>query len=424
MDLQQLLASLLNPNGSQQAMAAPMGAAAQVGDHANPALLQQSFAQAASQQMPQAAPPAPVQAPQAPMGQPMQPSAPQAAPAPSGGGLGGFLQNIIAPQTAGHNKTVSWLTSQGIDPGMATVIASDKTALRQFILQRGQGQKPIEIAGKLVDPNTYKVLADFSTPPAPDKPTTDIQNYQFAIKDGYKGSFAQWKKDNGSGVTVNLPGAPNIGTIPPGYAAKQDPVTGAWTMEPIPGGPAAASAAADATTAANAKENQATASDVITSAASKIRTLAKEPGSTGIVGAGASYLPNTPAAELYRQVDVLKSNATIENLNAMRAASKTGGALGNVTEGEGKMLAAKSGALDPKSPYFLQQVDDYERTLLRIVHGKAEGDRIFDQSRQAPAPGEVGGPASVTPEGGRVIQNMTNPSPVVDWKTYFGNKAR
>jgi hypothetical protein len=140
MDLQQLLASLLNPNGSQQAMAAPMGAAAQVGDHANPALLQQSFAQAASvpQQMPQAAPPAPVQAPQAPMGQPMQPSAPQPAPAPSGG-LGGFLQHIIARQAAGRNKTVGWLTTQGLDQGTATVLASDKGALRSYILQKAKG---------------------------------------------------------------------------------------------------------------------------------------------------------------------------------------------------------------------------------------------------------------------------------------------
>lgn len=130
-------------------------------------------------------------------------------------------------------------------------------------------------------------------------------------------------------------------------------------------------------------ENQATSSDVITGAADKIRTLSKNPLATGMTGALVGNLANTDAAEVYRQIDVLKSNATIENLNAMRAASKTGGALGNVTEGEGKMLAAKTGALDPKSPYFQQQLDDYERTLLRIVHGKDAGDNIFSQTRKA-----------------------------------------
>ena len=163
MDLQQILAALLNPNGSQQAMPQMAGAPAQVGDHANPALLQQQrLAQPPQMQPQQQAMP-----PQAPQGQPMPQSAPQAAPQPQGGGLGGLggiLQNIIAPQSAQKNQTVGWLTSQGLDPGTATVLASDKGALRQFIMQRSQGQKPIEIAGKLVDPVTFKVIADFSAP--------------------------------------------------------------------------------------------------------------------------------------------------------------------------------------------------------------------------------------------------------------------
>ncbi|MBN9075022.1 MAG: hypothetical protein BGN87_11540 [Rhizobiales bacterium 65-79] len=128
-----------------------------------------------------------------------------------------------------------------------------------------------------------------------------------------------------------------------------------------------------------------TASDVITNAASKIRDLSKSFGSTGLLGAAESYLPNTNAAEIYRQVGVLKSNASIEALNAMRQQSKTGGALGSVTEREEAMLAAKAGALDPKSPYFQTQLDDYERTLLRIVHGKDAGDAIYNSSRQQAA---------------------------------------
>lgn len=163
MDLQQILAAILNPNGSQQAQ--PQMAVQQVGDHNNPALLQQAMARAQQPtQMPQQQLP-----PQAPPQQAMAPNAPQQATqaAPPGGGLGGILQTIIAPQSSQKNATVGWLTKQGIDPGTATVLASDKGALRQYILARSKGatDKPIEINGQLVDPTTYKVVGDYRTAP-------------------------------------------------------------------------------------------------------------------------------------------------------------------------------------------------------------------------------------------------------------------
>ena len=62
---------------------------------------------------------------------------------------------------------------------------------------------------------------------------------------------------------------------------------------------------------------------------------------------------------------------------AMRAASPTGGALGAVSDSENAMLAAKAGALDPSSPNFARDLDDYELTLLKIVHGPEAGQKIF-----------------------------------------------
>lgn len=143
MDIQSLLAAILNPNGSQSAA---------------PGVLPNGAGR------PQAMPAQPLQAPQAQMPQPMPQSAPQAAPAPGGGGIGDILSNLFAPKQAGRNQTVAYLQSQGLDPGAATILASDKSALRSYLMQRSQGQKPIEIAGKLIDPNTYQVLADFSQP--------------------------------------------------------------------------------------------------------------------------------------------------------------------------------------------------------------------------------------------------------------------
>lgn len=128
--------------------------------------------------------------------------------------------------------------------------------------------------------------------------------------------------------------------------------------------------------------NVVVSSDVIVDAAAKARALIGG-GTTGLRGAMTSYNPESDAAEIYRQVDVMRANASIEALSAMRAASPTGGALGSVTEKENKMLADKAGALDPKAgpERFAQQLDDYERTLLRIVHGQVEGDRIFAATR-------------------------------------------
>lgn len=178
MTLQEILASILNPNGMQQqnqlatAGAAPQpfplvpGAPAQVGDHNNPALLRQAQQRLTQPpQRPQQAQPQPATPPQLRQGAPAPESAPQRAPEANGGGFGGigdFLQNIIAPQSAKKNVTIGWLQKQGLDEGTATLLAGSKPALQQYLLQRSQGKKPIEVNGRLVDPDTYQVLADFS----------------------------------------------------------------------------------------------------------------------------------------------------------------------------------------------------------------------------------------------------------------------
>jgi hypothetical protein len=224
--------------------------------------------------------------------------------------------------------------------------------------------------------------------PAGSDPTSAIQNYEYLVGTGVDPQKAQAMSFGGGGTTVN-----NMGNIPAGYEVIQDPATGATRMQAIPGGPAeqaaaaaeaeAAAAAATADTAAGRKD---TATDIITSAADQARqVLSSGAVTTGTPGAAAALLPESQAAELRRQVAVMKANATIENLTAMRQASPTGGALGSVTEKEGAMLAAASGALDPNaSPeQFARALDNYERTLLQVVHGPVEGERIYQETRKA-----------------------------------------
>lgn len=180
----------------------------------------------------------------------------------------------------------------------------------------------------------------------------------------------------GGGVKVNV----DSGTIPAGYQAVRDPAGNLLRYEPVPGGPAdnTAKKAAQA-------DGRETLTDTITNAAQRAREAVKNAtvSTDGLVGRVAGAMsPGSNAAEVRRQVGVLKSNATIETLNAMRQQSPTGGALGAVSDAENAMLAAKAGALDPDSPNFARDLDDYERTLLRTVHGKEAGDKIFEQTRQ------------------------------------------
>jgi len=183
----------------------------------------------------------------------------------------------------------------------------------------------------------------------------------------------------GRGVNVDVN---NMGNIPSGYKVDYDADGNPVSMSPIPGSPAALEADAATRKLETGAGRKDTMTDTIIAAAADARKLATE-GNTGLSGAVAGINPVTQAAELRRQTDVLKANATIENLAAMRAASPTGGALGSVTEKENAMLAAAAGAIDPNSSRgdYVKALDNYERTLLRIVHGPEAGDRIFNESR-------------------------------------------
>lgn len=251
MDLQQLLAAILNPNGSQQAQQAVGPVPSQVGDHNNPgAVMQAQQRLAQPPQMAQQAPQRPLPPPQAPQGQPMPQNAPQGAPEANGGGfggLGGILQNIIAPQAAQKNKTVGWLTSQGLDQGTATVLASDKGALRSYIMQKSKGAGPTEFDQRAaaaqqygLDPNTPEgrnfILSGSIDKPEGAKQTSDMQEYNLAVQQGFDGSFFDYQvkmKEAGRNQVNIDTGA----KLPTGFMWN-DPNDQNKGVHPIEGGPA------------------------------------------------------------------------------------------------------------------------------------------------------------------------------------------
>ncbi len=69
------------------------------------------------------------------------------------------------------------------------------------------------------------------------------------------------------------------------------------------------------------------------------------PWTTG-TGSLLSILPGTESRNFAAELNTLKSNIAFNELTQMRAASKTGGALGQVSDREGQLLSDALGALD------------------------------------------------------------------------------
>jgi hypothetical protein len=81
----------------------------------------------------------------------------------------------------------------------------------------------------------------------------------------------------------------------------------------------------------------------------------------------SARIPGTPAYDFKSEIETLKSNIAFGELTAMREASKTGGALGQVSDTENKLLSASLGSLDQgQSPEnFKRQLEKIKASLQR-----------------------------------------------------------
>lgn len=100
----------------------------------------------------------------------------------------------------------------------------------------------------------------------------------------------------------------------------------------------------------------------------------------------AAMVGGTSARDFRAELETLKSNIITAELTAMREASKTGGALGQVSDREASFLSASLGALDPgQSPENLRtQLQKVGESLKRWY--RAQGIDL-----EAPSPGGGGG---------------------------------
>jgi hypothetical protein len=234
-----------------------------------------------------------------------------------------------------------------------------------------------------VDPDA--AVAVFGAQP---EPTASQRDYQFyAQQETAAGraplSFNDWdlqgKKAGAANTTVNTGG--EVGTIPQGFELFTDPVTGARSMRPIAGGPEDTSK-----TDAAKSEGEAQKASIIRNNVAELRATLGGGGlfnlpETGIVGERlARWGLNQEAVDTEQKLATLQSAIAFDQLQKMREASPTGGALGAVSERELMLLQNSVGALSniTSATELLKTLDTIDRIM-----AKFEAYPASDQGSQA-----------------------------------------
>lgn len=121
--------------------------------------------------------------------------------------------------------------------------------------------------------------------------------------------------------------------------------------------------------------------------------------STGTVGNLLSAVPGTPQYDLAQNLETIKANVGFDTLQAMRSNSPTGGALGQISDMEEKLLQAVNGSLQQgqsaeQLKSNLVQVRDLMSQVNALKHQQYQQD-VARFSSAAPAAPVVGGPGAV-----------------------------
>lgn len=204
---------------------------------------------------------------------------------------------------------------------------------------------------------------------AEEKQSMGIPSGSFAQKNVRTG---QIKIDDppGSLVSVN-----NEASVPQGFRARRDENGRIIELEPIKGGPADTSEQDE-----NRRGQKVRQADIVTQEIDRALDVMGAGGDKGVLpdtgfGAVLANVPGTDAQRIANNLKTIKANIGFNQLNQMREASPTGGALGQVSERELAFLQAVAGSLDQS-----QSSEDLQFNLNRlwnayqdVIHGPGKG---------------------------------------------------
>jgi len=152
------------------------------------------------------------------------------------------------------------------------------------------------------------------------------------------------------------------------------------SLRPIPGGPADQKVGKEAEAAKKREEGALARVDVVLGA---VKDAVANVGFTtaGWIGGATRGIPGSPAYNLNRTVDTIKANIGFQELQAMREASPTGGALGQVAVQELNMLQSVLGSLDTA-----QNDDQLLKSLYAVEKHFNNWKRAVAESRRQDVP--------------------------------------
>lgn len=176
---------------------------------------------------------------------------------------------------------------------------------------------------------------------------------------------------------------------PSGYRKTTD-----GNLEAIPGGPADTKLQGQLNQDTAVLNNSVSDMDRLATAANELLQHRGLGGITGMRGA-IPNIPGTPAADAQAKLDTLKSQVGFSVLQNMRNNSKTGGALGQVSDRENALLQANLAALansqsEDQMRESLQKIIDYTagaKERLRQAYNMKHGDKGKAEATAAPANG-------------------------------------
>ncbi len=179
------------------------------------------------------------------------------------------------------------------------------------------------------------------------------------------------------GVRTDGPLDPSGDPIDPdkGYHWEPDPGSQfGWKQVVTPGSEADRELQEAAETEANAAESERETADFMVQDINRAIDLVNAGWFiplTGITGELGSFVPGTPQHDLAQIILGLEANIGFGYINEMRQASPTGGALGDVSQGELDRLTAVLGSLKQSQsrPQFLFNMERLLETYNEVIHG-------------------------------------------------------
>jgi hypothetical protein len=243
---------------------------------------------------------------------------------------------------------------QQFDAAQISAIARQGMAIKDQ-LEAGKPQV-VRPGERLVSPAGKEIFAAPEVAPRA-TPSADMQGYELAKSEGFKGTFFDYKRQLAE--ATRPPAQPREPREPPAPIPVVDPATG--QIKYVPREQAVGMTPPQFIEGLTPKERQQreakfpqatsavkTFENTSSTLIKDLETLARHPGLSSITGIAAGRIPGITSAgrEAEALFDKIVARGGFQELQNMRQASPTGGALGNVSNQEGAQLRQAFAAID------------------------------------------------------------------------------